>query len=87
MVFSFLKASKESAQDEAMQAAKDVSSILAAKKAKKPAVNANEMAALALTFHPGLALSASKNMASGNVARTDKLVSAAVPGKKFKPTW
>eukprot|EP00960_Hanusia_phi_P042167 755348-Hanusia_phi.AAC.8 len=68
-----------------LQASKDVASILKAEKSHaKSSMDPNEMAALALTFNPKFAMSASKLAASGNWAKTDKLVQESVPGAKIK---
>mmetsp|Transcript_6127 Transcript_6127/g.15676 ORF Transcript_6127/g.15676 Transcript_6127/m.15676 type:complete len:95 (-) Transcript_6127:150-434(-) len=92
MVFTFLKAVKAHAQEhaadpqaEAAKAAKDMASILqAAQKKKKGAVHPNEMAALALTFHPHLAINASATYAKGDLSGTQQLAVKSLPGTPTK---
>ena len=83
MVFESMKAVHED-KAHVMQAAADISSIIASEKHKKSKINANKMAALALIFHPNMAISASHSIAAGNWAKTDQLVQKAIPGEHFK---
>eukprot|EP00283_Hemiselmis_rufescens_P007677 CAMPEP_0173429620 /NCGR_PEP_ID=MMETSP1357-20121228/8278_1 /TAXON_ID=77926 /ORGANISM="Hemiselmis rufescens, Strain PCC563" /LENGTH=94 /DNA_ID=CAMNT_0014393827 /DNA_START=9 /DNA_END=293 /DNA_ORIENTATION=- len=92
MVFTFLKAVKAHAQEhaadpqaEAAKAAKDMASILQAAKSKKKGVlHPNEMAALALTFHPHLAIKASATYSKGDLSGTQQLAAQSLPGKPAK---
>lgn len=83
---SILCSERYRTQAHVMQAAADISSILAGeKKKKKSKLDPNKMAALALIFNPKMAVSASHNAATGHWAKTDELVAKAVPGSHFKP--
>ena len=75
------------AQAHVMQAAADISSIIASERKKKAKTNANKMAALALIFNPNMAVAASHSAANGHWARTDQLVAKAIPGQHFKPSF
>mmetsp|Transcript_26204 Transcript_26204/g.62568 ORF Transcript_26204/g.62568 Transcript_26204/m.62568 type:complete len:88 (+) Transcript_26204:42-305(+) len=85
MVFEAL--ATRHASGSVLQAAQDISSILAGEKTKKHAQlgDANMRAAMALAINPNLALAASRKLRTGNQAGTNQLLSSALPGSKFTP--